>query len=155
MSERMSLLVLVMGSARQAWPRNKVEIGRLVHAARIGKGRRTNFPESARRRSIPAECVFARHAVTRPGGGSYLILRLGTSRIQAADNRVRLPANEMRKTLLRIKNVISDSEMVSFHGVYSFMMSAQVAIHDGRLPLWLVESWIDQKCRSEFQSSTS
>jgi hypothetical protein len=135
----MSLLVLVLGPARQAWPRNKVETARLVHAARIKKGRRTNFPEGAQRRSVPAEFVFAGHAIARPGSGSYLILRLGMSRIQEADNRVRLPADKVRKTLLRIKNMIADSVMVSFHGVHSFMMSArQAAVHDGRSTLWLV-----------------
>jgi hypothetical protein len=155
MSERMSLLVLVLGSAREARPRNKVEIARLVHAARIRKGRRTYFPKGARRRSVPAEFVFPGHAVTRSGGGSYLILRIGTSRIQAADNCVRLPANEVGKTLLRIKNMISDSVMVGFHGVHSFMMSAQAAMRDGRSPPWPTASRTDQRCRSEFQISTS
>jgi hypothetical protein len=51
--------------------------------------------------------------------------------------------------------MISDSEMVSFHGVHSFMMSAQDPVHDGRSPLWRAASRIDQKCRSEFQISTS
>jgi hypothetical protein len=115
-AKRISLLVLVLGPARQAQPRNEVQIGRLTYAGAIKEVRNIYIAEGAHWRRIPTEFVFAGHAIAGPGGGSYLILRLGASRIETANDRVGMLADEMRETVLRIKHVVSNGEMVISHG---------------------------------------
>jgi hypothetical protein len=112
------LFVPVPGPAWQAHPWDEIEICRLIHVGEVEQAGNLRLPKSPDWRGTLAEFILAGHAIIRTGGRADPVLRLKPSRIQAADDGVGLPADQMGESMFRIENVISDSVVMSFHGMF-------------------------------------
>ena len=138
---------------------------------RLGHGTRLRLADRSSGRRVEVRRMSA--SETPPSAGATGATRarratqsstLGTERIRycgsgCRPNRgsrgsCRALHSEMRKTLLRVKNMISDSKVVRFHGTFSFMRSVQAAMHERISPLRHVGRDC-QKRRSRPQISTS